>query len=53
MKGRRRDRNSLWGRYEEVISDESETFKMLKDSKECVINIPTREIDLPSVIQTK
>lgn len=27
-----------------VISDESQTFKMLKGSKECVINIPTREI---------
>lgn len=27
-----------------VISDASQTFKMLKASKECVINIPTREI---------
>ncbi len=27
-----------------VISDQSLTFKMLKASKECVINIPTREI---------
>lgn len=27
-----------------VISDQSLTFKMLKASKECVVNIPTREI---------